>query len=115
MKPLGVAGVVCLVLGVAAVLSGLLLAANLHAAAPAGAAQSSRIAPPPASPGPSAIPTSTPPPTAAPAPTPTARSFDALQTEVDWLLQSAGADGAVTLIELRSGESWSAVQPGHWH
>jgi beta-lactamase class A len=107
VKPLGLAGVVCLVLGVAAVLSGLLLAASLHGPAPARAAQSSRIAPPPASPAPSAIPTSTPPPTPAPAATPTARSFDALQTEVDWLLQSAGADGAVTLVELRSGESWS--------
>jgi beta-lactamase class A len=105
VKPLGVAGVVCLVLGVAAMFGGLLLAANLQAPRSVSAAEPSPVAAPTATRTASAAPSSTPPPTRAPMPT--ARSFDALQTQVDGLLESAGADGSVTLTELRSGESWS--------
>jgi len=48
-------------------------------------------------------------PTASPASAqpPLSRSFSGLQTRVDALLQSAGAEGGVSLIELGGGQSWS--------
>jgi beta-lactamase class A len=107
VKPLGVAGVACLVLGVATLFAGLALGANVHAPLRATAAEPAPSATAMAEPSPPATPAATPAPTATPAPAPTARSFATLQTQVDGLLQSAGAEGGVTLVELGPGQSWS--------
>jgi beta-lactamase class A len=104
VKPLGLAGVICLVLGVAALSGGLLLGANQRAPVRAAAARRSPSTAVSAEPSPTAVPT----PTVTPAPTATPRTFDALQIEVDGIFQSAGADGGVSLIELGSGEHWSS-------
>jgi beta-lactamase class A len=105
VKPLGVAGVTCLALGVAALAGGLVLGANLHAPMRASAAEPAPSATPTVEPSPPATPEPTPTPT--PTPSPAARSFAALETQVDGLLQSAGAEGGVTLIELGPGQAWS--------
>ena len=104
VRSLGIAGLFCLVLGAATLLAGLLVGADLRPQVPARAAAA---AAPSASPTvePIALATPTATPTATPAPTP--RSFAALQTQVDGLLQSAGANGGVTLVELGPGDSWS--------
>ena len=53
--------------------------------------------------------TASPQPTAIPSgsPQPAARTFNALETEVAQLLDSSGATGGVTLLELWSDQSWS--------
>jgi beta-lactamase class A len=85
------------------VLGGLALGANLHAPLHVHAAT--------AEPRPSATPSPfpTPAPTPVPTPTPTPRSFSGLQSEVESLIQNAGAQGGVSLIELAgsSPQSWS--------
>jgi beta-lactamase class A len=103
VKPLGLAGVACLVLGAAALGGGLLLGANPRAPVRAIAVRRSISATASAEPSPTAVPA----PALTPAPTPTPRSFDALQLQVDDILQSAGAEGGVSLIELGSGQQWS--------
>ncbi len=99
------AGGLFLVLGIVAMLGGIALGAGLHAPLPARAAVEPAPAGTPAT-QPSAVPTPSP-PAATPAPAATPRSFTALQAEVDHLLQSAGAEGGVSLIELGAGQSWS--------
>lgn len=101
MKPLGVVGVVCLLLGVAALAGGFVLGANLHRPLRASAAE-------PLPPATAALqPTPSPTAEATPTPAPTPRSFDELQTRVAELLQTAGADGGVSLVELGPGHAWS--------
>ena len=92
-----------LVLGAAFVLAGLALVRDVHSAS-ARTAAAARAA---EQPEPSATPSATPTPT--PVPTPTPRSFTGLQAEVEDLLQAAGADGGVSLVELggASAQSWS--------
>jgi len=106
VKPLGVAGVTCVVLGVTALTGGLVLGANLHAPLRPAAARRQWSAIAPVEPGPTATPMLT--PTLAPAPTSTPRSFDALQSQVDGIFQSDGAEGGVSLIELGTGQRWSS-------
>lgn len=105
VRTLGMVGGVLLVLGTVATFGGIALGAQLHEPLPARTA---------AEPTPTVTPTSEPsvgpapsPPAAAPTPAATPRSFTALQAEVDDLIQSAGAEGSVTLIELGGGQSWS--------
>jgi beta-lactamase class A len=102
VKPLSMAGVTCLILGVAALCAGLLLGASLRAPVRAAARRTPSAAAS-AEPSPTAVPS----PSLTPAPTPTPRSFDALQAQVDGILQSAGADGGFSLIELGSTQRWS--------
>jgi beta-lactamase class A len=96
VKLLGIVGATCLLLGAAALLGGVVLA-NQRAPQPVGVAAEA----PAATPAPSETPTPT------PAPTPTPRSFTALQAQVAGLIQSAGADGGVSLFEMGTGQSWS--------
>jgi beta-lactamase class A len=94
-----------MVIGAVVVLGGLALGANLHAPLRAHAA----TAEPRPSATPSPSPTPTPTPTPVPTPTPAPRSFSGLQSEVESLLQNAGAQGGISLIELAgsSPQSWS--------
>jgi beta-lactamase class A len=102
VKPLGAAGVTCLLVGAAALVIGLVLATDQRAPQPVSAAAAR-----PGTPTPTAAPTPFATPTPTPAPTPTQRSFGALQTQVAGLIQSAGADGGVTFVELGTGQAWS--------
>jgi len=95
--------VLCLVLGVVSVLAGLAFGASLHAPLHASAAEEVPTAQPTVPPTRVATPVPTPEPT----PTPAARSFTGLETQVEGLLQSAGVEGGVTLIELGPGQAWS--------
>jgi beta-lactamase class A len=104
VKPLGLAGVTCVVLGVAALGGGLLLGPNQRAPVRAVAARRTPSVTVSAEPSPTAVPTAT----LTPAPTPTPRSFDALESGVDGIFQSAGAEGGVSLIELGTGQQWSS-------
>jgi beta-lactamase class A len=106
VKAGAVLGVLCLAVGTASLVGGLLLGARLdpplgtHAAAsePTPSAQATIAATPIATPVP------TPPPT----PEPTPRSFDQLESQVASLFQSVGAEGSVSLIELAGGgATWS--------
>jgi beta-lactamase class A len=99
VKPLGIAGAICLLLGTAALLGGAILS-DQRAPQPTGVAAEAAAAP-------SATPSPSEAPTATPAPTPTPRSFTALQAQVAGLIQSAGADGGVSLIEPGTGQTWS--------
>jgi len=99
-------GVLCLVLGVASLVAGLALGARRDEPLATRAA----AAEPTSSARATVVPTPTPIPTLVPTPTPTAtpRSFDQLQSQVQALLQSAGAEGGVSLIELGAGgATWS--------
>ena len=113
VKRLAATGVTCLVLGVATLAGGLFMGTTPRWRAGATAAEPLPSATPSLEVGPLATPTAapaaTPVPIPAPTPTstPTPRSFAALQSDVDGLLQSAGAEGSVTLIELGPGQSWS--------
>ncbi len=99
------AGGLFFVLGMVAMLGGIALGAGVHAPLPARAAAEPAPTITPAA-EPSAAPTPSP-PLATPAPATTPRSFTALQAQVDDLIQSARAEGAVSLIELGAGQSWS--------
>jgi beta-lactamase class A len=92
--------------GTALVLAGLALGASVHAPASVRAAAPDATSTADATPEPT-VPPPTPTPTPVPAPTP--RSLDGLQSQVEGLLQAAGADGGVTLIEMGAGaaQSWS--------
>lgn len=116
MRARQVVSALCLVLGTASLLGGLALGAGVHAplgvgaAGPAGTAGrvASPMAPPSGTPTPTPLADpSTPAPTPTPTPAPTPRSFDRLQSQVEGLLQSAGAEGGVSLIELDGGATWS--------
>jgi beta-lactamase class A len=109
VKPLRVVGPICLIVGAASLLAGLLLGASINPTRRPGRPESAAVTEPAlaGTPTPTAI--TTPIPTAAATPTaaPSIRSFAGLEAEVENLLQEAGADGGVSLFEIGRGQSWS--------
>jgi len=111
VKSRHVASALTIAAGAASLVAGLALGASVHAPLPARAA-GPEVRPSVAAtraPAESPVPVAAPVATPAPTPTPTPRSFDALQARVEGLLQAAGADGGVSLVELSGGspQSWS--------
>jgi beta-lactamase class A len=109
-----VVSALCLVLGTVSLVAGLALGAGVHAplgvgaTGPARAGAASPAARASATPTPVVEPaTPAPAPTPTPTPAPTPRSFDQLRAQVQDLLRSAGADGAVTMVELNGGAAWA--------
>jgi beta-lactamase class A len=109
VKARHVVSALSIVAGAASLLGGLILGASVHAPLSAGAAAPEAGPTVMASPVPVESPSPEPTATATPAPTPTPRSFAGLQSQVEDLLQAAGADGGVSLVELGGGapQSWS--------
>jgi beta-lactamase class A len=110
VKARHVLSLLCLVLGTASMLAGLAIGAGAHAPKGVRAAQEPTASPAlAATPEPAPVATLEPASTAAQVPaSPPPRSFAQLQSEVEGMLQSAGAEGGVSLIELDGGAAWSS-------